>query len=94
MIRYRTRPGVVLTTVGGQYVLVAAKSIREICPSTSEINETAAFCWRVLEEGTDFDGLFDRLSKEYEIDDPESARADLTELLEQLKNANYLIEAP
>ena len=94
MIRYRTRPGVVLTTIEGQYILTAAKSIRELCPSPAEINETAAFCWRVLEEGTDFESLFARLSEEYEIDDPEAARTDLAELLAQLKNANYVIEEP
>ena len=92
MKRYKTRPGVVLTTIAGQYVLVAVKSLRDICPYSAQINETTAFCWRVLEEGTDFDNLLEKLAEEFEIDDPESVRADLEELLEQMKNANYLIE--
>ena len=92
MKRYKTRAGVVLTTVSGQYVLVAAKEAREFCPFTSQINETAAFCWRVLEEGVDFEGLLARLAEEYEIEDPESVSRDLKELLEQLNNAHYLIE--
>ena len=83
-----------LTTIAGQYLLVAAKEVRTLCPYSSKINETAAFCWRILETGADFDTLFAKLSEEYEIDDPTAARADLAVLLEQMKNANYLIEEP
>ena len=92
MKRYKTRPGIVMTTIAGKYYLVAVKSLQEICPFSAEINDTTAFCWRVLEDGADFDSLFEKLSKEYEIEDPEAARTDLVELLEQMKNANYLIE--
>ncbi len=94
MKRYKTRPGVVLTSIAGRYVLVAVKSLRDICPFSAEINETTAFCWRMLEEGTDFESLLAGLTKQYEIDDPETARGDLEELLEQMKSANYLIEEP
>ena len=94
MKRYKTRPGIVLTSIAGQYVLVAVKSLRSICPYSAQVNETTAFCWRMLEEGTDFESLLAGLSEEYEIDDMETARADLTELLEQMISANYLIEEP
>ena len=94
MKRYTTRPGVVLTTIGGRSILVAAKAARELCPYTAEINETAAFCWRVLEQGTDFETLLSMLSAEYEIDDPAAVRTDLLELLEQFEKANYLIVKP
>ena len=94
MGHYMTRPGVVLTTIGGRNILVAAKEARELCPYTAEINETAAFCWRILEQGTDFETLLTKLSAEYEIDDPAAVRMDLTELLAQLEKANYLISKP
>ena len=93
MKRYRTRPGVVLTTVGGQYVLVAAKAAREYCPSTTQINETAAFCWRVLENGADLDALAADLAREYEIEDASGLRDDVQTLLEQLEAYGYLVEA-
>ena len=92
MKRYKTRPGVVLTTVAAQYVLVAVKSLRGICPFSAQINDSSAFCWRVLEGGADFESLFAKLVEKYEIDDLDSARAELEELLRQLINANYLIE--
>ena len=92
MKRYKTRPGVVLTTLDGQYILVSAKSVRSICPYTAQINETAAFCWRILEQGADLDELTARMQEEYEIDDPDALRADLAELLGQLEAAQYLVE--
>ncbi|MBR4132047.1 MAG: PqqD family protein [Oscillospiraceae bacterium] len=94
MKRYRTRPGVVLTTIAGQNVLVAAKTVRDQCPYTAQINETAAFCWQVLEQGADLDELVRRLSEEYEGADPEQMRADMEQLLAQLCESNYLIEEP
>ena len=94
MKKYKTRPGVVLTKIAGRYILVAAKTIQGECPAAAEINETTAKCWRTLEKTTDFDSLFTKLSEEYEIDDCTAAKADLLELLEQLKDANYLIEEP
>ncbi len=94
MKQYKTRPGVVLTAIGELNVLVAAKSIRDLCPAAMEINETAAFCWRILELGADLESLTAKISDEYEIDDPAVLRQDLVELLEQLKKANYLIEEP
>ena len=78
MKRYRTRPGVVLTTISGQNVLVSAKSVQGLCPFTAQINETTAFCWRVREE--------------YEIEDAAAVRADLEQLVAQMLESNYLIE--
>lgn len=92
MKRYITRPGVVLTTIAGQNVLVAAKSLAALCPYSAQINDTAAFCWRVLEGGADMDTLMSKLSEEYEIDDPAEARSDLGQLIAQMLESNYLIE--
>ena len=92
MKRYKTRPGVVLTTIAGQPILVAARSVRKICPYITQINETAAFCWRILEQGSDLDELVEKVAAEYEIDDPAEIRQDLESLLAQLMEKQYLIE--
>ncbi len=94
MKRYRTRHGVVLTTIDGQYVLVSAKEARSTCPYTTQINETAAFCWRILEQGAGLEELTAKMQEEYEIDDPDTLRSDLSELLAQLEAASYIIEDP
>ena len=92
MKRYKTRPGVVLTEIAGQHMLVAARELRPLCPYTVQINETAAFCWRILEGGADLDALTAAMMKEYDIADPAEVRSDLEELLEQLQKCNYLTE--
>ena len=68
-MKYRTRTGIVLTSVCGQHVLVAAKEARENCPYVTKINETAAFCWRLLENGSTCSQLADRLMEEYDAED-------------------------
>ena len=94
MKRYRTRPGVVLTNIAGQHVLVAVKSLQDICPFSAQIDEATAFCWRILEQGSSLETLTDAVQKEYSIDNPDELSSDIAELLEQLTHANYLIEEP
>ena len=94
MKRYKTRPGVVLTTIAGQNILVASKSLTPSCPFSSQINETATFCWRILEQGADMDTLLHKLCEEYEIEDVEQVRDDLEQLVSQMLESNYLIVEP
>ena len=91
MKRYKTRSGVVLTTVADQHILVAAKSVRELCPYVMRINDTAAFCWKVLEQGTDFETLCQKILEEYDVENQKQMKTDLEMLLDQLVQKNYLI---
>ena len=92
-MRYRTKKGIVLTSVCGQYVLVAAKKVRESCPYLTQINDTMASCWRLLENGSTEDELANHLLEEYETDDSSLVREDIRRLLEQLLEAGYIILA-
>ena len=74
MNRYKTRPGVILTSVCGEHLLVAAAAVRDLCPYVTEINETSAFLWRQLTSGADLDGLMAALDAEYDLPDPAAAR--------------------
>ncbi|MBQ6116867.1 MAG: PqqD family protein [Oscillospiraceae bacterium] len=91
MTRYKTRPGVVLTSICGEYVLVAAKSVWELCPYVTELNETSAFLWEHLRGGADLDGLMTALNEEYELDDPATARQAVEAFLRQMLELNYLL---
>ena len=51
MTVYKGRPGVVLTEIAGEYVLVAAKALKGECPYVMQLNETSAFLWRQLGSG-------------------------------------------
>ena len=88
---YQTRKGIVLTTVCGQYVLVAAKRARENCPYITEINETAADCWRRLEQGCSQDQLVSHLAELYEIPDPALVKKDVSNLLQRFLEEGYII---
>lgn len=92
MKRYHTRPGVVLTGICGEYLLVAARSIRDSLSYVTQLNESSAFLWKELEGGADEKTLESRVLEEYEIDDPAVAGAAIHEFVEQMVSAGYLIE--
>lgn len=89
MTVYHTRPGVLLTDICGEYMLVAALKAREHCPYVCQINETAAFLWKRLETGATADQLTAELLKEYELSE-ETAKEETLRFLETLKEQGYL----
>ncbi len=91
MTRYKTRPGVVLTSICGEYVLVAASAVRKLCPYVTELNETSAFLWEHLCGSVDLDGLMTALNEEYELDDSTAARQAVEDFLRQMLELNYLL---
>lgn len=93
MATYKTRPGVVLTSICGEYFLVAARALLDICPYVTQINETSAFLWKELERGADREALMRAADAEYEIDDPEKALAAIDGFITQMLEMNYLLPA-
>jgi hypothetical protein len=91
MNRYKTRPGVILTSVCGEHLLVAAAAVRDLCPYVTEINETSAFLWRQLTSGADLDGLMAALDAEYDLPDPAAARQAVESFLQQMLDLHYLL---
>ena len=55
------------------------------------VNETGAFLWKKLEDGAEKQELAESLIKEYEID-PGTAKKDVEEFLEQLRNKKLIEE--
>ena len=92
MLRYRTRPGVVLSSVCGEYVLVAAKSVRDSVPFVSQLNESSAFLWRLLESGAGEAELMEAVQEAYELPDPEMAREAIHDCLQTMLQAGYLLQ--
>ena len=91
MDHYVTRPGVVLTSICDEYMLLAAKAAREHCPYMTQLNESSAFLWRRLEQGSDRDDLERAVQEEYEIDDPADAREAIRGFIEQMLQLGYLL---
>lgn len=91
MTSYKTRPGVVLTEICGEYILVAASEAQKLCPYVTELNETSAFLWRQLTSGADLDHLMTALDAEYELDDPAAARTAVEGFIRQMLEMHYLL---
>ncbi len=90
MERYRTRPGVVLTEIAGEYLLVSVKALLDTCPYLTQLNESSAFLWRLLEDGADPDELAAAVAAEYELDNPEEAMEDIRGFLQEMTEMNYI----
>ena len=88
---FKSRPGVVLTEIAGEYVLVAARSLLKQCPYVTQINESSAFLWRQLEKGASLKDLQSAVAEEYELDDAEEANAAIGAFVQQMKDLNYLL---
>jgi len=86
----KTRTGVVLTEIAGEYVLIAARSLLKECPYVTQINETSAFLWRCLENGCDVDTLFSKVAEEYEIDNKDSVKDAIMSFVQQMRDLNYI----
>lgn len=91
MTRYKTRPGVVLTSICGEHILVAAKRLRNVCPYVTNINETSAFLWQRLVGGATVKQLMDAVEAEYELEDEGAALEAVNAFVNQLIELNYLI---
>lgn len=91
MIRYKTRPGVVLTSICGEYILVSARKNRPECPYLTQINETSAFLWNLLVRGATPAQLEEAVAAEYEITDYNQLRESIAAFLNQLLELNYLL---
>lgn len=89
-MRYKTREGVILTQICGSYYLVAAKALYGQLPYITEINETAAVCWKRMADGASEEDLCQELAAEYDIEDPSGMTSDVQGLLTKLKSDGYI----
>ena len=93
-MKYKARKGIVLTTICDQYVLVAAKKAQDTysCPYVTQINDTAASCWRLLENAISIDEITTHLMEEYEIDHSSLVKNDVVRLIQEFEKNGYIIQ--
>lgn len=89
-MKYKIRDGIILTSVCGQHLLVAASAAREFCPYVTQINETSAFIWRQLEQDRDIPEIREAVLKEWEVEDSSSLDDMINSLCSELENMGYL----
>ena len=90
MERYRTRPGIVLAEIAGEYLLVATKALLDTCPYLTQLNESAAFLWRLLQDGADPEKLAEAAAAAYELDGPGEAIEGVRGFLREMIDMNYV----
>lgn len=86
-MKYKTCPGIILTSVGDDYYLVTSRN-------RIRINETAAFYWKKLSEGMSISELRAEAVREYDIEDSEELEQQITELIDYLKTEHLIVRKP
>ena len=89
-MRYPIRPGVVLEEVCGEYLLLATMDAASHCPYVYQINETAAFFWRLLERQLPEEDVAAAVAAEYDAP-VDIVRRDLGQFLKDLREKGYLL---
>lgn len=89
-MKFRIRDGIILTSVCGQHLLVAAEAAREYCPYVTKINETAFYVLDKLQTGYSLEDLYRMIRGEFDTED-EDIESMINEYLSQLENSGYII---
>ena len=87
---YKTRRGVVLTEICGEYVLIAAKALLDRCPYLTQINESSAFLWKRMMNGATLEELVIAVEDEYEILDVDETKTAIDNIIKNMMEMNYL----
>ena len=88
---FRSSPNYVHRTIAGQHVLISIGEGLADFRGYIQMNETAAFLWKQLQEGRTEDELFQSLIETYDIDE-DTARRDLDDCLEMLLSRGMITE--
>ena len=88
---YQGRPGVLLTHICGEYLLVATKEARNYCPYIKQLNKTGAYLWTILQTGKTISELEEAISERYSVSDKEAGRTAIQSFLYMLDESHYLL---
>ena len=87
----KLKDGILLKKVMGNYMVVSTLGAYSHVDSMQTVNETGAFLWRYLEEGTDEDEMVGALLGEFDVTE-DVARRDVSEFVEKIRAAELLEE--
>ncbi len=83
-MKYKTVPGVIMTSVCGQHYLASPTEI-------IKINDTAAFCWEILKQGATQEELAARICEYYEAADTDVINRDVHKLIGTLLTKRLIV---
>lgn len=82
----KIKEGFILREVAGSFIVVAVGNRVKEFNGIINLNETGAFLWKMLEKGTDEDGLKKALLEEYDVT-KEIAERDIRSFVDRIKEA-------
>lgn len=82
----KIKPGFILREMSGEYVVVAVGEAGRNFNGMVRLNETGAYLWRELANGAETDELTRKITERYEGVTQESARTDVEEFLENIRD--------
>ncbi len=85
----KIKQGFILREVAGNYIVVAVGSAVKNFNGVINLNETGAFLWKLLKEGSDEEGLVKALLAEYDVEE-ELARTDVKAFVDKLNGAGLI----
>ena len=87
----KTKKGFLLRSVGGRNVVVAIGKASEEFNGLITLNESGAFLWKLLQNGTTYQELLDEMLKEYDVDE-QTAREGIDAFLKIARDAELIEE--
>lgn len=85
----KVRNNLILREIAGSWIIVPVAEMVVEFNGLMNLNETGAFLWKKLSEGAEMEDLVSGLLAEYDIDE-ETAKADIKEFVDQLKDKGLL----
>ncbi len=87
----KIKEGYILKNLSGSYVVLAVGEEASRFNGMIRLNESGCMLWSELEKGADMKVLVQRLMQEYSVTE-ETARQDVKEYLQKLKDVGCIIE--
>lgn len=88
-MKYRIHPGVVLTEVCDEFMLLATAEARGIAAYAMGLNRTQAYFWSLLEQGLDSEEITAQAAEAYHIS-KEQVSPVLGNFLDAMERLHYL----
>lgn len=85
----KTKKGFLLRSVGGRNVVVAVGQASEEFNGLITLNESGAFLWKLLQNGTTYQAMLDEMLKEYDVDEA-TAREGIDAFLKIARDAGLI----
>ena len=87
----KTKKGFMLRKTAGRNIVVAVGRASEEFNGLITLNETGAFLWKMLQNGTTYDDMLKALLDEYDVSE-EDAKAGMDAFLKSVRDADLIDE--